>query len=370
MDRRFFIIASACGVGVTMTAARAVPLQQSLASDANKSSRFYGAAVRLDQLQNEADLCLEVLLNCSHLVPETGLKWAVIEPRRGELDFADIDDLALFALQHEKKLRGHTLIWHQSVPSWAEEALPSSKDWSYISRYFSSVIPRFGAVINQWDVINEPMLLGTREDGLRESIFLRAFGPDYIPRAFREARRYTPDGVLLLNEYNLEYGDSDQAGRRYLLLRLLESLKHKGVPIDGLGLQSHLDLRRGSISAPALTQFIKEVSDLGLSVTVTELDVKEADYAARVEKRDQMVADEVRRYLDIVLTAKHLTGISTWGLSDRHSWLTVETSDYARFQNAWRNGDGPGVNRGLPFDAYMHRKLMYYVIQDTLLSVA
>ena len=230
------------------------------------------------------------------------------------------------------------------------------------------MIPRFGATINQWDVVNEPMLMGQREDGLRDSVFLRAFGPDYIPRAFAEARRYTPDGVLLLNEFDLEYGYSNQTARRSLLLKLLEKLRHGGTPIDGLGLQSHLALRRGAVSALALTQFIKDVSDLGLSVTVTELDVKEADYAAPVERRDRLVADEVKRYLDIVLTAKHLTGVATWGLSDRHSWLKVETSDYARFPGVWRNGDGPGVNRGLPFDTYMHRKLMYYAIQDALLG--
>jgi endo-1,4-beta-xylanase len=369
MDRRAFIAAGACAVGAASTNSNVAFSQPtSLSAQAQRTGRFYGAAVRLEQLLAEPDLRAEVLLNCSHLTPETGLKWAVIEPRRGELNFADIDDLASFAQQHGKRLRGHTLVWHQSVPPWANETLQTSKDWAYVSRYFSSVIPRFGATINQWDVVNEPLWLGQREDGLRDSIFLRAFGPDYIARAFHEARTFTPDGVLILNEFNLEYDDSDQVARRRLLLKLLEGLKHAGVPIDGVGLQSHLDLRRGSVSEPELTHFIKEINGLGLSVTVTELDVKEAEYTAPVERRDQLVADEVRRYLDIVLTARHLTGIATWGLSDRHSWLEVEAGDYARFPGAWRNGGGPGLNRGLPFDTYMHRKLMYYSIQSTLSS--
>ena len=53
----------------------------------------------------------------------------------------------------------------------------------------------------------------------------------------------------------------------------------------------------------------------------------------------------------------------TWGLSDRQSWLEVLEEDYRRFPGAWTKGDGPGLNRGLPYDAGMHRKPMYRAIE-------
>ena len=106
---------------------------------------------------------------------------------------------------------------------------------------------------------------------------------------------------------------------------------------------------------------------MGLSIFVTELDVKESDYVASAEERDRLVADETRRYLDVVLSERAVVGVTTWGLSDRHSWLEVTLEDYARFAGAWADGDGPGLNRGLPLDSSMRPKPMFFAIRDALL---
>lgn len=150
------------------------------------------------------------------------------------------------------------------------------------------------------------------------------------------------------------------------MLKLLERLKRSGAPLDGLGVQAHLDLRKGHISQSAVARFLQEVAAMGLSITVTELDVKEADYVATEEERDRQVADEVRRYLDVVLSEQGVTGVTTWGLSDLHSWLEITKDDYARFTGAWTGGNGPGFNRGLPLDSSMRAKPMYFAIRDAL----
>ena len=326
----------------------------------------FGTAVRLKYLTDEADLRLAVQAQCGELTPEIGLKWAVIEPRRGALDFSEMDDLAAFALKHKLKLRGHTLLWHQSVPAWAAATLQHDKDWDLLTRYFASVMPRYGASIDAWDVINEPIATGHRMDGLRQSVFLDAFGPEYISHALSTARVFAPSGKLFINEYGLEYDTPEEKARRYLLLKLLERLKKANVPLDGVGLQSHLDLRKGRVSVSEIRAFLNNIEDLGLLVRVSELDVKESDYAASVEARDHMVADEVKRYLDVVLGARRFTGVTTWGLSDRHSWLEVTPEDLARFPEAWKSGGGPGLNRGLPYDSDMRPKPVYAAIAGAL----
>jgi endo-1,4-beta-xylanase len=60
--------------------------------------------------------------------------------------------------------------------------------------------------------------------------------------------------------------------------------------------------------------------------------------------------------------------VLTWGLSDRQSWLEVLEEDYRRFPGAWTKGDGPGLNRGLPYDASMQRKPMYRAIEAAFLG--
>ncbi|MFY9884559.1 MAG: endo-1,4-beta-xylanase [Candidatus Cybelea sp.] len=342
------------------------PAGATLEAAAAHGGRFFGAAVRIDELNTEQDLRDVALRECRQLVPEYEMNWSSIEPAYGQLSFGKMDELAAFAIRNGKRSRGHMLLWHLSVPQWADEMLREHPDWNIIARYFGSVIPRYGDVIDTWEVVNEPIDTGHRMDGLRENVFLQAFGPDYISRALQQARIFAPKGQLLVNEYGLEYDNVEERDRRYLLLKLLERLKQTKTPLDGLGLQSHLDLSKGHVSQTAIVPFLREVADMGLSITVTELDVKEADYVASVADRDRMVADETRRYLDIVLNQSNVLGVTTWGLSDRHSWLAVTPQDYARFPGAWANGSGPGFNRGLPFDSSMQPKPMYYAIRDAL----
>jgi endo-1,4-beta-xylanase len=275
-----------------------------------------------------------------------------------------MDALANFALAHHKKLHGHTLVWHKSVPHWARSLIDKNGGWSLVQRYFEAVFLRYGHAIAQWDVVNEPIETGYRMDGLRNSIYLQAFGPDYVARALWEARRLAPQAKLMINEFGLEYGTRLEHDRRYHFLKLLERLKRAGVPLDGVGLQAHLDLSKGALATDALQRLVQEIADLGLFILISELDVKEFDYVLPVEQRDARVADETRRYLSAVLDHPAVRGVTTWGLSDRHSWLQVTKEDLARYPGAWKDGTSPGVNRGLPLDYSLKRKPMYRAIAD------
>jgi endo-1,4-beta-xylanase len=102
----------------------------------------------------------------------------------------------------------------------------------------------------------------------------------------------------------------------------------------------------------------KALIDLGLDITVTELDVKETDAAHTTAARDQKVADETRRYLDVMLAFPEVRGVVTWGLTDKFSWLT-------------EHGDtrvlaARGANRGLPYDEAYSPKPMYWTLADSL----
>jgi endo-1,4-beta-xylanase len=184
---------------------------------------------------------------------------------------------------------------------------------------------------------------------------LEAFGSGYIGRALTQARIFAPRAQLIINEYGLEYDFAEERERRYFLLKLLERLRHENAPLDGLGLQGHLDLRKGNISQSAIADFLQEVADMGLFIDVTELDVTEADRSAPLVERDRLVADEVSRYLEVVLSQPNVRGVTTWGLTDRRSWL---------------NGNGPALNRGLPFDASMQPTSMYFAIREAFGSAA
>lgn len=343
--------------------ARAQDTDTSLSAVAAAAGRYYGSAVRIDRIDADNDYREAILRECIYLTPELELKWAAIEPRRDELSLAVMDDLMSFARANGMRVRGHTLLWHRSVPDWAGEFLLGYKDWSPIRKFFSSVIARYGDAIEQWDVVNEPIETGHRMDGLRENTFLEAFGPDYIRRALDDARMFAPRASLMINEYGLDYDIPVERNRRYHCLKLLERLKSASAPLDAVGIQGHLDLAKSPFSQKVFGDFLQEIANFGLQIVITELDVKEYDYRASAEERDRRVAEEVKRYLDAAFAQPAVRGLISWGVSDRYSWLEVTEEDYARFAGAWKEGEGPGVNRGLPLDASMRRKPMYRAIE-------
>jgi endo-1,4-beta-xylanase len=356
-------LASTLSGGIVVASGHAA--EDSLSARFSRNKLYFGTAVRIEQVMGEQDLRTAVLRECDWLTPEVALKWGHVERSPGAFDFRSMDGLTNFALANKKRLHGHTLLWHRSVPSWATSALTERDGWTLLQRYFQAVISRYGHAITQWDVINEPIETGYRMDALRGSIFLQAFGVDYIPRALWEARRLAPQASLMINEFGLEYELRFEHDRRYHFLKLLERLKRASVPLDGVGLQAHLDLSKGPLAADALGRLLKEIADLGLFILISELDVKEHEYILPVEQRDARVADETRRYLDVVLAQPAVRGLSTWGLSDWHSWLEVTKDDLVRYPNAWKDGSSSGLNRGLPFDADMKPKAMYRAIADS-----
>ena len=335
-----------------------------IASLAAQSGRYFGAAVRMEYLRRDLDRDLRdaVEAECSLLTPEIDLKWDVIEQERGHLTLTQMDDLVSFAQSSGKKVHGHTLLWHLSVPSWAEAELADRKDWTLVRNHLAAVIPRYAGIIEDWDVVNEPIETGHRQDGLRPSIFLRAFGPTYINRALEEANRLAPSARLMINEYGLDYNIPVENDRRYLFLKLLERLRYDGAPLHSIGIQAHLDLAKAPFSQKVFEKFLKDIADMGFAIVITELDVKEHVYTLSPEERDQRVGEIVTDYLDVALAQPAVEGVITWGLSDRRSWLYVTPEDYVRHAGAWKAGEGPGLNRGLPLDASMRRKPMYHAI--------
>lgn len=337
----------------------------SLSSIFSRKGLYFGSAVRIEEVMKQDDLRNRLLSECDYLTPEVAMKWDAVEPSSGSFDFRSMDALLHFAIANKKRLHGHTLLWHGGIPRWAPPRLLEKNGWILVQRYFEAVMSRYGHAIHQWDVINEPIETGYRMDGLRNSIFLQAFGVDYIPRALWMARSLAPEAKLIINEFGLEYDLRVEHDRRYHFLRLLERLKHAGVPLDGVGLQAHLNLSKGNLSADGLGRFLYEIASLGLFVLISELDVKESDYTLPVVQRDRRVADETERYLDIALPYAAVRGLTTWGLSDRHSWLKITEQDLARHPGAWLDGSSPGINRGLPFDHAIRPKPMYRAIADS-----
>lgn len=345
MSRR----ATLLGIGAAaMTGLSSRLLGAPLQSIAGERQMLFGAAARAAYLRDPA--LREILVReVGTVTAEVEMKWSHVEPEPGTFDFLDADLVANFAQAHQKRLHGHTLLWHRSVPQWAGDAWRDKPDWRTVETFIRTMMTRYHGV-ESWDVVNEPIDISDQSDGLRRSAYLEAFGPDYIARAFRTARKHAPTALLCLNEFGIEYDIPEHRQKRDSLLRLLRQLRDAKAPVGAVGIQAHLDLAHQPNFVPdVFAAFLNELGSMGLQIRISELDVKEAETELPIEERDQRASDAVSQFLEVALANKAVGSVTCWGLSDRYSWLDEE-----------------GGNRGLPFDAQMRAKPMRQAIATAL----
>jgi endo-1,4-beta-xylanase len=292
-----------------------IEVPEDVAKEAPASESFVkglGAAVRRKPAREDDAYLRDFVTSFISMTPENELKWSFLEPEEGEFDFEEADDLVDLAQNTGKRVRGHTLVWHQQLPDWVTE-----EDWTraqlaeVLRNHVRTVAEHYRGRIFEWDVVNEPL---EGDGSFYPSIWYRVLGPSYLDIAFRAAREADPGAKLFLNEFDTELPGPKQRGA----LELARDLITRGVPIDGLGFEYHTTLAEARSKAELLTVF-KEVERLGLEVAITEMDVlipEEGAPAGALERQ----ADAYRAAAEACVEAPNCTGMTVWGVTDKYSW--------------------------------------------------
>ncbi len=276
-----------------------------------------GTAVAAGPLRHDARYRDRVGEEFSTLTPEDALKWSAVEPVRGHYDFTDADRIVDFATRQGQAVRGHTLVWHLSLPAWvAGAALPPSELRAVLKGHVETVMTRYRGRIAVWDVANEVLA----EDGtLRRGFWLDNLGPGYLADVFRWARAADPQAKLYLNEYGAEHDNVKTRG----LEALVRDLKSQGVPIDGVGFQTHV---RVSASMAALGEMLRRFAALGVDVAITELDVRVPLPADPVSVLQQ--AEVFGGAARACLSTPRCRSLTVWGFTDAMSWIPANNLGY------------------------------------------
>jgi endo-1,4-beta-xylanase len=351
-------LAGAAAIG---RSAMAVAEREALRVTAAARGLLYGSTIATDQVVANDDFTALVRRECAALVTENELKWGNICDAPGEYDFAPADAIVDFATANGIAMRGHTLLWYYKTPRWFRELPNAVVAEQEMLRHIATVAGRYRGRMRMWDVVNEPFEPAHgRADGLRGAIFVEKVGTHYLDLAFHAAREADPTARLLLNEYGIEYDSPADDLKRRVILRHLERLRRDGVPVELFGIQGHLEIGVKPFSAKKLRDFLVEIAGMGIEMAITELDVVDAAAPGDIARRDRMVADEYRRFLDVMLDEPAVRTVFTWGLSDRHSWLVRRESGV----NTWRTDGLPP--RPLPFDAALAPKPAWTILANCL----
>lgn len=302
----------------------------------------FGAAVDVDALDDAGYRTL--LVDHVNLVSTRGdLSMAVVQPEQGSFDFSRAESIVDFAVEHDLVVRGHELIG-SAVPGWVSAGTWTAESLGQVVRdQVTAVVGHFRernpGVIVQWDVADDAFLA----DGTpRPTIWQQVIGDDYLRIAFEAAREADPDAVLFYDDFyddvavtqdavasgvpivpgaNAERTTCDAVPKCIGVRDRIAALVASGVPIDGVGFQSHLF----SPDPADFIQFTAWVGELGLSWAVTEFDVPlpvtEISNPESLEFQARVYADALAACVD----AANCDTFVTWGISDRFSPIPAET---------------------------------------------
>jgi len=325
-----------------------------------------GAAIEPNQA---AGLKAELLKkHVNLLVAENVMKPDAIHPTEDTYNWTNADRIVAFAKENGMAVRFHTLVWHSQVGAWffqdaegkpmAEETDPNKRESNKklllerLDKHVRTIVGRYKDDIASWDVVNEVIEPGD-PDGMRASDWYKIAGTDFIETAFRAAREAGgPDAKLYINDYG-----TDDPRKRDLLYDLVKAMLDKGVPIDGVGHQTHI-----SIHGPLVFNIIesmKKFSGLGLDNLVTELDMSLYNWNDRGDLGDDIPAyvlnrqaDRYRELFDAFKANKDIIGgVVFWGIADDHTWLN-------NFPVQGRT-DAPML-----FDRQLHAKPAFWAVVD------
>jgi endo-1,4-beta-xylanase len=319
-----------------------------------------GSGSRAASSFNDAGVRAIHVRECGILVPENELKWIALRPNPKEFTFFRADQLIDWAGQNGMKVRGHTLLWNRPeyMPDWLLHydfgPRPATEAERLLREHITIVCRRYGTRIFTYDVVNET--IDPETGGMRDTIFTRYLGDATIDIAFDAARQAAPEARLVYNDY-MDWSAAS-AKHRAGVLRLLERLKTNKVPVQVLGLQSHLASGKSNFDAADQAEwrrFLDAAVAMGLGLAVTEFDVEDQAMTAEIAARDAEVADLARRYLDMVLSYRQLEYVMAWGMLDHYSWL----------QGRLLRADGM-LKRGSPYDDNYQPKRLRMALADAL----
>ena len=263
-----------------------------------------------------------VAQQCGIIVPGDELKWVSLRPSPGQFDFTDGDWIEQFACSHRMPFRGHTLVWEAALPKWFVSTVNLDNAKRVLLSHIHTVVGHYAGQMHSWDVVNEGIQIEDgRPDGLKVTPWLLYLGPEYIDLAFHAAHEADPRAILVYNENDLEPENNATEQKRRAVLTLLTRLVKNGVPIHGLGIQAHV-YAETDVAGPGFKRFLQGVENLGLTILVTELDVRDRDLPGDIAVRDAQVAKQYYHFLSSTLQFKSVKTVLTWGLSDRFTCLS------------------------------------------------
>lgn len=262
--------------------------------------------------------------------------WARFEPQRGQPQTSRILNVARWYKEHACTVKGHPLCWHTMTADWLL-ALSNREILQAQLERIRRDVSDFAGVIDQWDVVNEAVIMPVfeRYDNGITRLCKELGRIELIRRVFDIARETNPKATLLLNDFDVSPA--------YDIL--VEGCLAAGIHIDVIGIQSHM--HQGYWGSQRTLGILERFERFNLPIHFTENTLVSGNLMPPeiVDLNDYQVKEwpttpegEERQAREVVLHYKTLLahpavqGITWWDLSDG-GWLNAPAGLLRRDQS-------------------------------------
>jgi len=281
---------------------------RTLAQNHNKLIGSCADAAHLNEAQYGSILGAQF----SVVTPENEMKWGATEPSHGSFSYSQGDAILNFANSHNQKVRGHNLAWGQYNPSWLDNGnFNATSKQDILKNHINNVVGHYKGKLLCWDVVNEAILDNPSGTNVYKSTVWYPSVPNYIDLAFQWARAADPSALLFYNDYSAE----GAGAKPDAVYNLVKSMKSRGIPIDGVGLQYHVSTSY-TPNVADVQKNIQRLTDLGLEVHITELDVGASTSTNDLNTQATIYSNVMK----VCLANPKCTAFVTWGFTDKYTW--------------------------------------------------
>jgi endo-1,4-beta-xylanase len=347
-------------------------IQSSIPSIYRTLSYYFPLGAEVDSTDLSGAHAQMLTMHFNSIVSGNDMKWSSVENTKGSFTYTAADNEVGFAQCNGMLVRGHNLVWASGTqtPSYAvgdgtNSPANQATVTANIQEHIQNEVTHFGNKVYVWDVVNEP-LDPKQPDCLQHGPFYQVLGKSYIDIALQAARQFAPPGTkLFINDYS-----TTDPNRLACLISLVQDLKNRGIPIDGVGHEMH-----NSINFPSIAAMVNAVNTVSSSIPNLDQQITEMDESvyttSQVANSTVCTASDFNvtnggvvppsilaeqgwlfaQYFNALRQLKgKLSAITFWGMADDDTWLSTFPCSH--------------LDLPLPFDSGLQAKPAYWGIVD------
>lgn len=272
-----------------------------------------------------------------------------LRPSPTSYNFKQMDQVVAFAESNHMAIQAHHFVWGEEkwLPAWLKNGnYKKNQLLELIHQHILTVGGRYKGRIREWTVVNEAFSRAQHVYGLHDWWADHVGDQSYIDKSFIWARQADPKAKLILNDF----GNETPNGISNAMYDYIKSAKARGIPIDGVGMQMHIDGTKPPDKNLVITN-MKRFAALGVEVYVTEFDVNMNDAKLSNHQKDKKEAQIYYDMMRACIESKVCHSFSILGITDKETWY---------------NHLGLESPRPLPFDEKYRPKPAYYSLRSAL----